>query len=266
MSDKTAQTSIPNQTLVLLGASNLSLAWPRIMSALYSGLSGQSHIYTAHGMGRSYIYPDSACGFRKLPGILCSGIWDALLITINENQSFALITDLGNDLLYGSNAVEVAQSAEESIRRLRAWSPECRIVMTRPPVESVRKLGWLRFFVARTILFPLTRLTLTATQTETLKLDQLLVDIADHLEVSLIKPDPVWYGVDPIHVRWRSQHAAFSQILAEWFDTSDNATTKQRLPATLTKRPLAELRWLCGLEKRTCQPAIAARDVSIFAY
>ena len=41
--------------VVLLGASNLTLAWPRIMDQLQARFSAPLDIYTANGMGRSYV-------------------------------------------------------------------------------------------------------------------------------------------------------------------------------------------------------------------
>ena len=138
--------------------------------------------------------------------------------------------------------------------------------MTRPPVASIRSLSWVRFVIARTVLFPLTKLTLADTQAETVKLDHLLTEVADRHGVSLIQPEPSWYGLDPIHVRRRYQHAAFARILAEWMTASDTADEERPLLSRLKKRPLAELRWLCGREIRTHQPVVVADDISVFAY
>ena len=121
------------RNVVLLGASNLTLAWPRIMQQLASRTSMPVNVLTAHGMGRSYLNQRSGFAFRQLPGILHCALWDQLpAVSCDEAAPCALITDLGNDLVYGRNPEEVAESITESIFRIRHWASNVEVVITRP--------------------------------------------------------------------------------------------------------------------------------------
>jgi len=180
------------------------------MSLVRERFADPVHVYTAHGMGRSYLLERTGFAFGKLPGLLRCGIWDALPSFPDTVAPCALVTDLGNDLVYGCEPAEVVAAVEESVQRLRSWNPRCRIVLTGPPVETVRRLGWLRFLMFRSVLFPFSRLTLESVQQKTLELDERIALLAEQYGLHVVRPHMEWYGLDPIHVRRRSQQAAFN--------------------------------------------------------
>lgn len=248
--------------VILLGASNLTLAWPRIMDQLQSRFAAPLDVYTANGMGRSYVCDRSGFAVRQLPGILCSGIWDALpSATPEQTQSVAILTDFGNDLLYGREPSDLVAAAEECIARLRNWDNNCHIVMTRPPVDSVNTLGWLRFTFSRFVLFPRSQLTLDGVRTKTLDLDRGLQEVAARLNVPIYQPHADWYGLDPIHVRWKYQSTAFGEMMNLW------PIPKQTLPLSGNRsRPTASIRWVFGKQREVPQPSIASTKTNVFAY
>ncbi len=258
-------TSSPSEKrtrVVLLGASNLTLAWPRIMDQMQSRFAAPLDIYTANGMGRSYVCDRSGFALRQLPGILSCGIWDALPTTATKDtQSVAILTDFGNDLLYGRSPTELFVAAEECINRLRRWDESCHIVMTRPPVDSVDTLGWLRFTFSRFVLFPLSKLTLPGVKAKTLELDKGLQEVASRLNVPIYQPQANWYGLDPIHVRWKYQSAAFGEMMDLW------PVPKQALSRSGNRsRPKAASRWVLGKQREADQPSIASAGTNVFAY
>ncbi|MDG1894631.1 MAG: hypothetical protein P8J37_06965 [Fuerstiella sp.] len=259
----TASSSSPAACAVLLGASNLTLAWPRLISLVCRSFSTPVDVYTAHGMGRSYMLERTGFATGKLPGILRCGVWDALPAISDAVTTHALVTDLGNDLLYGCQASDVIDAAEESVQRLRTWNPRCRIVMTRPPTAAVHSLGRMRFLMFRSMLFPFSRLTLECIQQKTQELDDGICRIAEQFSAHTVLPDRKWYGLDPIHVRRRSQRRAFTEILAPW-DTQVCAAPSSA--QTLPSRPTAALRWVLGAERQTHQPSSESPGVSVFAY
>jgi len=247
--------------VVLLGASNLSLSWPRIMDQLNSRFREPLDVITAHGMGRSYVCDDSGFAWNRLPGIMHSEIWDSRVPRFDNSATFGLLTDFGNDLLYGREPEEIAAAAAECIRRLRSWDPTASIVMTRPPVESVNTLGWLRFCVSRFVLFPFSALTLPLVKAKTIELDERLQQVASELQVPIYQPHAHWYGVDPIHVKWRYQTDAFAAMMNLWGVECDKVTR-----STNRKRPTPALRWWFGREKRKPQPSVCDGGTSVFAY
>ena len=255
--------SSPVACAVLLGASNLTLAWPRLISLVCERFADPVHVYTAHGMGRSYLLERTGFAVGKLPGILRCGIWDALPSIDDNVTPCALVTDLGNDLVYGCEPAEVVAAAEESVQRLRSWNPRCHIVLTGPPVEAVRQLGRLRFLMFRSVLFPFSRLTLESVRQKTLELDEGIALLAEKYSLHVVRPQLDWYGLDPIHVRRRSQQRAFAEMLDPWITHGCADSAWSRAAAS---RPTAELRWVLGAERKTQQPSSSGDGVTVFAY
>ncbi|MGB4740140.1 MAG: hypothetical protein WBH50_18220 [Fuerstiella sp.] len=267
----TTDDARPNgtQRVILLGASNITLAWPRIMALIQSGFSRSVEVYTAHGMGRSYCAERSGFAFRQLPGILRSDLWNVLPQgNNNDPPPTALITDLGNDLVYGSSPEEVAAATVETVERIRSWNSECRIAMTRPPVHSVNTLGSIRFMVCKAALFPFSGLRLPAVKTATLELDRKIVELADRLSIPLTATNSDWYGLDPIHVKRSRQTEAFSKYFDPWSlpENNDSNPPHRRPLNGLTFRPTARLRWVWGTEKQTQQPVLTDGGFSVFAF
>ncbi|MCP4172355.1 MAG: hypothetical protein GY758_16450, partial [Fuerstiella sp.] len=221
------------------------------------------HLYTAHGMGRSYMLERTGFAIGKLPGILRCGIWDALPTVPDTVTPCALVTDLGNDLVYGCAPAEVVAAAEESVLRLRSWNPRCRIVLTGLPVEAVQRLGWLRFVLFRSVLFPFSRLTLESVRQKTLELNRRIAVLARQHGLHLVRPHLEWYGLDPIHVCRRNQQAAFAEMLDPW---DAPVCGESSSAVTSASRPTAELRWVLGAERKTSQPSVSADGVTVFAY
>lgn len=247
--------------VILLGASNLTLGWPRVMQQIESYVAGPRVVLTAHGMGRSYLASRSSFLARQLPGILQSALWQTLPLMNPVTPPLVLITDLGNDLIYGRNPLEVAESARECVARFRDWNPEAKFVVTRPPVSSVCSLGPMRFRFFRKIIFPRCQLSLADAQSQTVELDGRLVDIQDDLNATLIEPMAEWFGADPIHIRRACQPEAFARMMAGWNVTPAEAVSGIRHP-----RPTAELRWVWGREKITAQPVVNLGETRVFAF
>ncbi|MEZ6124516.1 MAG: hypothetical protein R3C49_15260 [Planctomycetaceae bacterium] len=266
--DSQARVRSTLSRVVLLGASNLTLAWPRILRLLQSKFHEPMQIFTAQGMGRSYVCDQSRFGNRVLPGILQSELWSALKAAWSADDSSeaprVLLTDFGNDLLYGRSALEISQGAEQCVRQLQECDPRCQIVLTLPPVESVHDLGRFRFGVCRRILFPASRLTLSEIRSQTTELAERLAELEQPPNVRLFQPQRRWYGLDPIHVKRRHQTEAFASMMSDW-QISEPAVVSDAAPVRRT-RPQAAVRWVRGKEHRTAQPAIKSQGVEIFSF
>ena len=106
---------------MVLGASNVSRGLARLAAVTTARVSEPLDLFVVAGHGRSYGV-NSRVAMRRLPSILASGLWRALERergTVNvDRQPLALVTDIGNDLLYGFPAAQVARWVAECLRRL----------------------------------------------------------------------------------------------------------------------------------------------------
>src|SRR5262245_30643476 len=127
--------------VVALGASNLTRGFQTVVSAARAAWGPDVEILAALGHGRSY-GAHSQVVFRRLPGILESGLWSELearpLMT-----SRGLVTDVGNDIAYGYSAEQTLEWVEEAVRRLSRVTSD--IVLTDMPLTSLRRLSKLKF-------------------------------------------------------------------------------------------------------------------------
>ena len=247
--------------VILLGASNLTMSFARLWHGL-SACSEPLEVFAAHGHGRSYgIW--SHVGPRALPGILSSRLWDDLaVLSQTADRPRALITDIGNDILYGVESEQIAAWIEVCLKRLTAMS--ARIVMTQLPMASVSRLSRSRFLFFRNLFFPGSDLRLEDLASRVTRLNQRIVELGREHEIPTPELRGEWYGLDPIHIRRRDRTAAWRALLTTWFDSQNEAAFDSvGIGSTLRlwrQRPF-ERRWF-GRTQHAAQPVLREPDGS----
>jgi hypothetical protein len=201
-----------NSQIVLLGASNLTRGISTVVETAGMMCGTPLQMYAALGHGRSYGQPSSVLG-RRLPGILDCGIWKALRDSA-AGPVQALVTDIGNDLLYGASPAMISDWVDQCLVRL--LDHNAGIVMTLLPLEGLRSLSTTRYVILRSLLFPRCRLDLDTMAGLARQLDDRLQRLGRLRGVRLVRPDTHWYGLDPIHVRIRHWRDAWQTILQPW--------------------------------------------------
>jgi len=224
------------QRIVLLGASNLSLGFESVVSLCQLQLEKKPrHIYFAMGHGRSY-GNWSRLFSRKLPGILQCGLWDALneLKEVEENlRTVALLTDIGNDLLYGATPRELSTWVRRCVEQLQ--EQHTKIVLALPPIRSIESISAWRFVFFRTLFFPKATKNLSQLLNEVTELNSLLEDLAKTHSLILKEPHNDWYGFDPIHIRRRLRTTAWHNLLNPLLPDSRQSDSKT-IPMTISSR------------------------------
>lgn len=240
--------------IVALGASNLTRGFQTIVSAARSVWGADVEILAALGHGRSYGAP-SRFIIRTLPSILKSGLWSEL-----EHRpplaTRGLVTDVGNDILYGFTVERTLGWVEEVLIRLGRVTQD--IVLTDLPLASVYRLSHSKFLAFRSILVPSCRLTLSQIIERAERLNDGLIKLSAVYDAKLIRLDPAWYGFDPIHVRPSQWRPAWQQILGEQtLEPFDGRSMVESLKLYVM-RP--ERRWIFGIEQVTPQSGVALRS------
>jgi len=186
---------------VVLGASNASRGLARLAAVLRARARGPVDLFVAAGHGRAYGVT-SRVWARRLPSILACGIWDALDCRAEDAAGLppgALVTDVGNEILYGLGPEQVAAGVRETVTRLADRG--CRVAITALPTASIAGVGSVRLRLLKTVFVPRCRLTLDELKTSAARLDDLLRDIARAHDAAIIEQPGDWYGFDAIHVR-----------------------------------------------------------------
>jgi hypothetical protein len=243
--------------LVLLGASNLRRSLPAIVRLARGEFGSGLEIFGAFGHGRSY-GKRSCIPFRCLPGIRECGIWKALERD-PEPESRVLITDVGNDLLYGEEAGAILAWVAECAARLAG----ARITITGLPLPRIEALGRGQYLLFRSIFFPSSRRPHGQVISAAREVDAGLRALAATSGARFVEPDPAWYGADPIHIRRACFGSAWARIL-DWKEALAPMPKRESFRLRLAS---PEKRWVCGVERRRPQPVFAGRDgTRVFLY
>jgi hypothetical protein len=253
--------------VVLLGASNLALGFPLIVRQLFAGLPRPLEIFAAGGHGRSFC-TWSRVLFRGLPGIDRCGLWGDLDQTAEAggSRTLGLVTDVGNDLIYGSTPHVIIRRVETCFAALARHQAE--IVVTRLPLASVERLSALRYHATKAIFFPRSGGSWPDMRQKARELDQALSELAARFSARLVEQPLDWYGFDPLHIRRSCRARAWRTIFSAW-PSFGSETQHNRLPLSdvvrLRLAAPAERR-LFGWQQSRTQPALELGDVPIRLY
>jgi hypothetical protein len=201
----------------------------------------------ALGHGRSYGAP-SRLVFRTLPGILESGLWRDLE-SRPRVPTRGLVTDVGNDILYGFSAEQTLVWVAEAVRRLRSITED--IVVTDLPLASIRRLSSRKFLLFRSILVPTCRLSLAQVLDAAETVNTGLAELSAGQGAKFFRLNPEWYGFDPIHIRPSLWRAAWQELLGRQPSMDRGGSSRLENVRLYLKPP--ERQWLFGVERFTPQ-------------
>jgi hypothetical protein len=236
--------------VVALGASNLTRGFQAVVSTARDAWGPDVEVLAALGHGRSY-GARSRLLLRSLPGILESGLWREL-----ESRPAAptrgLVTDVGNDILYGFSSEQTLAWVEAALVRLGRFTHD--IVLTDLPLASIRRLSRHKFLLVRSILVPSCRLSLAQVLERAEAVNAGLAALATAHRVRFFRLKDEWYGFDPIHMRPPVWRAILGSDAVE-HGPRDSAAEALRLYLMPPER-----QWLLGLVRFTPQSGVALRS------
>lgn len=250
----------PSQRLVVLGASNIARGLASLVGVAQQELSADLDFLSASGHGRSYGLA-TRIPFRGLGSIVESGLWEGLALR-PRLPTTALITDVGNDILYGQDAEQISDWVAVCLERLAEFAP--RLVLTELPLEVFRHVSPAKFLFFRTLMFPKSRLQLDRALATAEELNLRIQDLAARFGARCVRPASRWYGFDPIHIRYTAYEAAWRTMLA-----GDGSSEASLAPTPI---PWSPARWctlkllpphertICGWVQRRAQPALTLPD------
>ncbi|MHC5024944.1 MAG: hypothetical protein ACYTGG_13750 [Planctomycetota bacterium] len=203
----------PPARAILIGASNLTRGISTVVETVRRMLGSPVEILAALGHGRSYGLTSRVLA-RTVPGILECGLWDELARREPAARTCALVTDIGNDIMYGAEPETIAGWIDTCLGRLGGF--EASVIVTRLPLGSIEDLGRFRFALARAVLYPARHLTLETARDHVRRVDALVRQISRERDVPVIEQQRSWYGFDPVHIRMRDWAPAWREILGNW--------------------------------------------------
>lgn len=199
--------------IIILGASNVALGFPLIVNAIRNSLPHPVQLFAAHGHGRSFC-DWSYVLHRGLPSILDCDLWTEMAHQSPADRTWGLVTDIGNDLLYGRSLDQTSQQIITAMQRLA--DAGAAMTFVRPPVERILRLSAWRYWVTKQVMFPGPTVPWKDMARMIQELDERVTAAAQPLGATIIKPNLSWYGVDPIHIRRSKRAGAWESILQTW--------------------------------------------------
>ncbi|QOJ22160.1 MAG: hypothetical protein HRU77_11695 [Gammaproteobacteria bacterium] len=247
--------------LILLGASNLTLSLRLVIHLMQQRFGGPSEILAAIGHGRAYgIFSEAV--WRGLPGVADCGLWRQLRET-ESRQAYALLTDIGNDIVYGLLPEQVLQSVERCVERLQQQSAQ--IVVTGLPMTSIERLSERRFLLFRNLFYPSCRLPRNETVSRAWAVHDGLVAMAARRKFVLHEQKPEWFGLDGIHVDYWQREAYYRDIVQQFADSGkkpEPLESGRGLFLTWQRRPEFAFKTLFGRAIYRPQPSGLLADGS----
>ena len=255
--------SLPNR-FVLLGASNLTVSLRLVIQLLQRRIGGPSDVLVAAGHGRSY-GEFSQVMFRELPGITSSGLWKRLELA-SVRPTYALLTDIGNDIPYGYTPEQILGWVSWCVSRLQRQS--VHIVMTNVPIASIKSISEWRYKMLRSVLFPRCQLSRREVVERASVVHHGLVEMAASKHFELLEPSSDWFGADAIHVHyWKRK--AFYQRITEQFSSSNGTQCldigNEPWFSMWKQRPRFAYKKVLGRERRNQQPSGQLADGTIIS-
>ena len=262
------QLLAPKNCIILLGASNLTLSLRLVTHLMQQQFGGPSEILVAVGHGRAYGSANQVLS-RGLPGIVASGLWSQLA-TAEPCPTVALLTDIGNDILFGSAPEQILRQVEWCVEQLQMQSAQ--IVMTNLPMASIEDLSERRYTFYRNIFYPFCRLSRSETVSRARVVYQGLIDLASCRNFTLYEQEPVWFGPDGIHVHYWKRRAFYRDVLGHFAVPGSNdkiasGESRKELFLTWQQRPKFAYKTVLGREIQCRQPSGRLTDgSSVFKY
>lgn len=251
----------PNRArVVILGASNVTRCISTIVETARMTIGQPLDVYAAFGHGRSLKMYTRVFG-RGLCGLLDAGLWSALDGCAARDDSYALLADIGNDLMYEAPLPQIFLWIDEIF--LRCQSVARNVIVSELPIASVERLDAKRFLLLRRLIFPRCQLTLEEALHRARAINDYLHHIAPQYGATIAPLDGAWYGFDPIHIRRDRFAQAWHTILAPWAADRAVAQARGSLARWIYLRALSpEKRAFFGRERFRAQPAGRLSDGS----
>lgn len=251
----------PKNRLILLGASNLTLSLRLVIDLMQQRIGAPGEVLAAVGHGRAYgIF--SQVVWRGLPGIADCGLWRQLS-AMESRPVYALLTDIGNDIVYELMPEQVLRSVERCIEQLQRQSAQ--IVVTNLPMASIERLSKRRYTFFRNLFYPSCRLPRNETLSRARAVHAGLADMAARRQFILVEQEPRWFGPDGIHVNYWQREAFYRDIVRRFADSDAKQQfpgSKQAFSLSWQRRPEFAFKTVLGRAIHCPQPSGQLADGS----
>jgi hypothetical protein len=207
----------PPIVFLLMGASNLARGYSMLTHHFSKCLEkNKIEFLNALGPGRGF------CARGGIFNITYSPIQDCRIIESAEKKSkealytVVLITDIGNDLMYGVSADTLIVSLDIMIEKILKWDAD--IFLTSIHVNLKKDISPTLFLVLRFLLYPNSKVNYEEMDLSILQINEYLEGkVSENERMHLITGLDAFAGLDKIHYSLFKMHAAWSAVAEKIF-------------------------------------------------
>ena len=143
-----------------------------------------------------------------------------------KNTRVVLITDLGNDLMYGVTADALIECLDMLIDRMLKWNAE--IFLTSIHINIKKDISQTIFYILRFIFYPRSKINFEEADLLIRKVNCYLEEkTRKNKKVHLITGMESYVGLDKIHYSLLKMHKAWSKVTDEIFCAMNIPITKK---------------------------------------
>jgi hypothetical protein len=196
---------------VLLGASNLARGYSALKRHISKNISA-SEFLNALGPGRGYCTRGGLFNFTYSPIGECSVMKFAEIYAERGFRITVLLTDIGNDIMYGVPESSLIESLNILIEKSLQMNAE--VFLTSIHVNVSKDMGKTSFKLIKSIFYLNSPVTFDQAESAVKKLNYYLVEKSLQNErVHLVSGLGAFCGLDKIHYGFFKSHLAWSRVV-----------------------------------------------------
>ena len=198
---------------IFLGASNLARSFHGLKYCIERCIFPRPASFVhAMGPGRGYV---SRCGILNAiySPILGCGILEAVRNKKIKDQSVvALITDIGNDIMYGVSSEKIINGLQYLLNSLGEF--KTNIFITSIPVDLENDISELHFHIIRQIYFPKSPVKYSQTSNNIKAINKFILQ-SSNKKITVINDMKQFCGIDKIHYSIFKSQPAWSHVVGK---------------------------------------------------
>ena len=208
-------TSTEDQTqnpvlFIFLGASNLARSFHGLKDCIERCIFPRpASFFHAMGPGRGYLSRGGILNAVYSPILKC-GILEAVRNKrVKDQPVIALITDIGNDIMYGVSSEKIINGLQYLVNALGEF--KTNIFITSIPVDLENDISELRFHIIRQIFFPRSPIKYSQASNNITVINKFILQ-SSNKKVTVINDMNQFCGIDKIHYSILKSQSAWSHI------------------------------------------------------
>lgn len=201
----------PGFLFVLLGASNLARGYSALAAKISQSIS-PSEFASAMGPGRGYCARGGMFNFTYSPIGECRVMESAEVYAQQGRRIAVLLTDIGNDIMYGVPDSSLIECLDSLIEKSLQWK-NAEVFVTAIHVDVSKDMGKASFKLLRAIFFPKSPVTFEQADAAVKKVNHYLEEKSQqHERVHLVSGLGAFCGMDKIHFSLLKSHHAWERV------------------------------------------------------